>query len=93
MDVLMFPVVEEEKYYVLGRRHWEILEQIFSGFAVKRIYINNVKNRQLSGGDHLIKTLVEHKNEKYVMQWQAGTFWDKSVIPTIINKFGQGQLK
>ena len=27
------------------------------------------------------------------MQWQNGGHWDKVVIPTLVQKFGSGQLK
>ena len=60
---------------------------------MKRFFTTNPKTRQLSGGDNLIKTLIEHNNERYAFQWQLGTFWDKSVLPALTTKFGFGQLK
>lgn len=27
------------------------------------------------------------------MQWQLGTYWDKTVMPALSKKFGPGQLK
>lgn len=27
------------------------------------------------------------------MQWQYGTYWDKSILPLLTLKFGPGQLK
>lgn len=32
-------------------------------------------------------------NERVVMQWQEGTYWEKSVLPLLSTKFGFGQLK
>jgi hypothetical protein len=49
--------------------------KIFTGTEVKRIFVTNQKNRQVSGGDNLIKTVILQADNKYVMQWQSGTYW------------------
>ena len=89
----MFPLTEEENYYSLRKNHWQLIVKIFTGTEVKRIFVTNQKNRQVSGGDNLIKTVILEADNKYVMQWQSGTYWQKSIIPSLAAKFGSGQLK
>lgn len=45
------------------------------GYPVKRVFTVDIKTRQLTGCDNLIKTFIEYENDKVVLQWQAGSFW------------------
>lgn len=45
------------------------------------------------GGDNLARILLEFKEERYLMQWQKGTYWENSVFPELENLFGSGQIK
>jgi hypothetical protein len=40
-----------------------------------------------------VRTEIECEGRRVVMQWQVGTYWDRSVTPTLRNRFGVGQLK
>ena len=77
----------------MGSAHWKFLEESFLGFPIKRVFITDPRYRQMSGRDMLVKLLIEYDNTEYFMQWQAGTFWERSVIPLLMYIFGPGQLK
>ena len=55
---MIFPIDEIDRYYVLSRKHWEALEEVFSGYPIKRVFVYDFRNKQLSGGDSLIKTMI-----------------------------------
>lgn len=93
MDTLLFPLIEEESYYTISKRHWEILYSVFSGLPIKRTFGYDTKTRLITSGDNLIKTIIEIEGERNVMQWQSGSYWDKSIVPILQAKYGFGQLK
>lgn len=92
-DTVLFPYTEDIGYVVVSAPHWKKLQSYFQGYPVKRIFVNNWRYRELNGNDMLIKLLIECENTQYLMQWQAGTFWERSVIPLLMEVFGPGQLK
>jgi hypothetical protein len=81
------------KFYIITKSLCELLEKTFSGNPILRTLISDEDNKCFAKKDNLLKSSIKCNNQTYVMQWQLGTYWDKSVMPTLTKKFGIGQLK
>lgn len=93
MDKIIFPVTQNTDYFSVDAKYWKMLESTFSGNEVKRVFTKDLVNGQIIGANNIIKTIIQTKDKKVFLQWQAGTFWEKSVLPTLVSRFGLGQMK
>jgi hypothetical protein len=82
-----------ENFYIVGKSYWKIIEKTFAGYPIIRILNEDRHGKVLTKIDNIVKTKIEYQKKIYTMQWQLGTYWDKSIIFTLTKRFGEGQLK
>jgi hypothetical protein len=93
MDTLLFPVTEDIDFVVVGRATWETIAGHYGGIPIVRYPIHNGTLTSPKTSDTLTKMILQCKSQVFLLQWQVGTYWEKTVVPTLGEYLGVGQLK
>ena len=75
METILFPAVDEADYIVLKKEHWQFISQLYGGYPVERVFMNDFKQSCLDGGDNVVKILLKADEMEYVIQEQLGNYW------------------
>lgn len=97
MDTVLFPFTQNIDFTVVSAKAWKQICLRIGGYPIKRFPSEgkDFKNQLIS--DTLVKTLLSINDKLFLFQWQAGTYWQHSILPYLNQKYfkseGLGQMK
>lgn len=95
MDTLLLPVTEHIDYMVVNRQTWRNLEKYFGpGTPIMRYPVRDGLFTEEGETDTLERMSLVYGGTQYGLQWQAGAYYERSLLPVLNGHFfGEGQLK
>ena len=81
---------------MVSKKHWKYLLSLYGGIPLNRVYGLNTSERSSEvefDEKTVAKLAVSHDGKLEVFQAPSASVWPYTVMPHLLKRYGQGQLK